>query len=64
MEHQERIRDAITRSFDISARKAQLLMDAGYITWKAFEEATDEELLAIEGIGQDTVDKIRAAFEN
>lgn len=64
MEHQERVRNAIVKSFGISARKAQLLMDAGYAGWKAFVEITDEELLAIEGIGQDTVDKIRVALED
>jgi len=63
MEYQERIQNAIVKSFGITARKAQLLMDAGYTGWRAFAEATDEELLAVEGIGQDTVDKIRAALE-
>jgi ERCC4-type nuclease len=63
MKYQERIQNAITKSFDISTRKAQLLIDAGYIGWEAFVGATDEELLAVEGIGQDTVDKIRAALE-
>ena len=63
MTHQERIQNAIVKSFGISARKAQLLMDAGYTGWRVFADATDEELLAVEGIGQDTVDKIRAALE-
>jgi endonuclease III-like uncharacterized protein len=62
MEHRERIQNAIVKSFGITTRKAQLLMDAGYVRWKAFTEATDEELLAVEGVGQDTVDKIRMAL--
>ena len=62
MGHQERIRNAIVKSFGLSARKAQLLMDDGYAGWKMLVEATDEELLAVEGVGQDTVDKIRDAL--
>jgi hypothetical protein len=35
------------------------LIQAGYVTWAALEQASDEELLAIEGIGPATLNKIR-----
>lgn len=40
---------------------AALLIDAGYTTHAKVAKATDEELLAIDGVGQATLEKIREA---
>jgi len=40
--------------------QAEKLLDAGLWPVKKLRIASDEELLAIEGIGQATVDKVRA----
>lgn len=37
------------------------LYDAGYVTVDAVEEASDDELLAVDGIGAATLEKIREA---
>lgn len=44
----------------ISKGQADKLIDAGYPTPRFLREASDEELLAIEGVGRGTVKKIRA----
>jgi len=58
-EHRARCEKAIMRS-GVSKTMAGKFIDAGYPTPRFLREASDEELLAIEGVGQATVDKVRA----
>lgn len=58
-EHRARCVNGIMES-GINATKASLLFDAGYTSAKLLRAATDEELLAIPGIGRTAVGKIRA----
>lgn len=47
----------------LSAKTLRLLRKGGYMVPFDVQSATDEKLRAIVGIGQSTVDDIRAAFE-
>lgn len=58
-EHRARCVSGIVES-GVSTTKADLLFDAGYTSAKLLSGATDEELLAIPGVGQTAVGKIRA----
>lgn len=58
-EHRARCVNGIAES-GVSKTKAALLFDAGFWPVKRLREASDEELLAIEGIGRAAVGKIRA----
>ncbi len=58
-EHYARCEREITKS-GVSKAVARKLIAAGYPTPRFLREATDEELLAIAGIGQGTVNKVRA----
>lgn len=58
-EHRDRCVTMIMRQADLNKTKAGKLVDAGYQTGRLLRETTDEELLAIEGIGQVVVGKIR-----
>ena len=57
-EHYARCEQEILKS-GVSKAMAGKLIDAGYQTPRILREASDEELLAIEGVGQATVDKVR-----
>ena len=59
-EHRARCIRVMLGQGDLGARQASKLIDAGYQTGRLLREATDEELLAIGGIGQATLDKVRA----
>lgn len=56
-EHRARCERAIMQS-GVSKAMASKLFEAGYIKAKLLREATNDELLAIEGIGQATVAKV------
>ena len=58
-EHRARWMRAMTEQGKLSEIQANKLIDAGYIG-KRLREATDGELLVTKGIGQATVDKVRA----
>jgi hypothetical protein len=45
---------------DVDGKALQALHDAGYTTLDAVRNASDEELLAVRGIGQTTLERIRA----
>jgi len=62
MQYQKRFQDNIARKCGISADKALLLVEAGYARLDDLREASDEELLAIEGVGPGTVKKVRKAL--
>ena len=62
MQHQKRFQDNISRSCGINHQKALQLAEAGYARLSDLRAATDEELLAIQGIGLGTVKKIRNAI--
>ena len=57
-EHRTRNVRAIMQS-GLSETKAGKLFDAGYFKAKLLREATDEQLLAIPGIGRGALKKIR-----
>ncbi len=57
-EHRARCEQAIER-LGTSKSQAAKLFEEGYQTPRFIREATDEELLAIEGIGVGTVKRIR-----
>ena len=59
-EHHARCRAVMMGQGKLSRPQADKLIDVGYQTGRLLREATDEELLAIEGIGQATLDKVRA----
>ena len=59
-EHHDRCLNLIMRRADLSKTKAGKLVDANYQTARLLREATDEELLAIPGIGRTAIGKIRA----
>ena len=58
-EHRDRCINGIAES-GLSKTKAAILFDAGFWPVKQLRKASDEELLAIPGIGRAAVDKIRA----
>lgn len=58
-EHRARCEKAIMRS-GVSRAVAGKLIDADYQTARLLREASNEELLAIDGIGRGTIKKIRA----
>jgi len=58
-EHRARWVATMMSQGNLSELQANKLIDAGYIG-KRLREATEEELLAMKGIGQATVDKVRA----
>lgn len=58
-EHRTRCVNGIAES-GLSKTKAALLFDAGFWPVKRLREASNDELLAIPGIGRTAVDKIRA----
>jgi N utilization substance protein A len=47
----------------IGPKIAEALRAAGFITLADLEKATEEELLAVKGVGKKTLEKIRAALE-
>ena len=57
-EHRARCEQAIVRLGTTKAQAAKLF-EEGYLTPRFIREATDEELLTIEGIGLGTVKRIR-----
>lgn len=63
MKHRERLQKNIARKCGVNYQKALLLIEAGYVGLSDLRSATDEELLAIQGIGPSIVKKIRAALE-
>ena len=58
-EHRARWVATMMGQGNLSEAQANKLIDAGCIG-KRLRETSDEELLAIEGVGQATVDKVRA----
>lgn len=58
-EHRTRCISAMMRQGKLSESVANILIDAGYQTAPWLRRATNEELLAIEGIGPINVRKIR-----
>lgn len=59
-QHRARCTEAMLGRGGLSEAQADKLIDAGYQTGKRLRLATDEELLALEGVGQATLDKVRA----
>ena len=59
-EHRARCLAVMTGQGDLSEAQADKLIDAGYQTGKLLRAATDQELLAIQGIGRTAVAKVRA----
>ena len=57
-EHRARCEEAIVR-LGMSKAQARELFEAGYQTPRFVREATDAELLDVEGIGVGTVKRIR-----
>jgi len=57
-EHRARCEQAIER-LGVNKAQATKLFEEGYQTPRFIREATDEELLAVEGIGLGTVKRIR-----
>ena len=55
-----RCRQVIQQRGGVSARIAENLMQAGFRIARELRNATDEELLAVEGVGESTLIKIRA----
>ena len=51
--------DEFAAALGISAKMAQALVAAGFSTVEAVKKATDEELLAVKGVGKKTVEGIR-----
>lgn len=62
MQHQKRFQDNIIHKCGIGADKALQLVEAGYGRLNDLRAASDEELLAVEGVGSGTVKKIRDAI--
>lgn len=60
LEHRVRCVNLIMDRGKLSKAQANKLIDAGYQTGRRIREVTDQELLAIEGIGRGTLKKIRA----
>lgn len=58
-EHRARWVSGIMES-GVSTTKANLLFDAGYTNVRLLRAATNEELLAVPGVGRTVVGKIRA----
>lgn len=61
MRHRKRFQDNVARTCSINLQKAQVLTEAGYGRLRDLRAASDEELLAVEGIGPSQVKKIRDA---
>ena len=61
-QHQKRFQNNIARSCGINRQKAMKLAEAGYGRLCDLRAATDEELLALEGIGPGTVKKMRESL--
>lgn len=57
-EHRDRCVNGIAES-GLSKTKAAVLLDAGFWPVKRLREASDVQLLAIPGIGQAAINKIR-----
>jgi len=62
MEYLKRRMSNIARKCNISLLKARLLVEAGYGRLDDLRAASDEELLAVEGIGRGVVGKIRKSL--
>jgi DNA integrity scanning protein DisA with diadenylate cyclase activity len=62
MSHLKRRMSNISRTCGISLLMARKLIEAGYARLGDLRAASDEELLAVEGIGPGTVKKIRKAL--
>jgi len=62
MQHLKRRMSNIARKCNISLLKARLLVEAGYGRLGDLRAASDEELLAVEGIGRGIVRKIRKSL--
>lgn len=62
MRHQKRFQNNIARTCGINHQKALRLTEAGYGRLGDIRAASDEELLAIPGIGPGIVTKIRDAI--
>ena len=58
-EHRARCVEGLMQS-GMGKTQAEKLLDAGLWPVKKLRAASDEELLMIEGVGQATVDKVRA----
>jgi DNA uptake protein ComE-like DNA-binding protein len=61
-QHQKRMQNNIARTCGINHQKALRLAEAGYARVRDIKAASDEELLAIPGIGPGQVSKIRDAI--
>ena len=59
-EHRARCKNVMTGQGQLSEAQADKLIDAGYQTGKRLRLATDEELLALQGIGERALAKVRA----
>jgi DNA integrity scanning protein DisA with diadenylate cyclase activity len=62
MQHLKRMMSNVARKCGLSADKALLLVKAGYARLNDLRAASDEELLAVEGVGPGTVKKVRKAL--
>jgi len=59
MKHQKRFQKNIMRKCGVNHQEALLLIEAGYVGLSDLRSATDEELLAIQGIEPSQLKKIR-----
>lgn len=62
MRHEKRMQNNVAGECGISEQKALRLAEAGYGRLRDLRAASDEELLAVQGIGPGTVKKIREAI--
>lgn len=62
MRHQKRMQNNIARKCGVNLQKAQALTEAGYGRLCDIRAASDEELLAVQGIGPSQLKKIRDAI--
>jgi DNA integrity scanning protein DisA with diadenylate cyclase activity len=62
MSHLKRRMSNIARECGIGLLEARRLVEAGYARLDDLRSASDEELLAVEGVGADTVKKVRKAL--
>lgn len=62
MRYQKRMQNNVARTCGVNVQKAKVLTEAGYGRLHDLRAASDEELLAIPGIGPGILKKIREAI--